>query len=327
MLILRKRCSIPTVFSRFLRHELFMRYPTCVVRPALIQRSVAPFCTVVKKEDSVDEVNAVEEIDDDLEDAIQDDDNLGGQKEEELRDELQRIERVIKRVKTYEPKKKKHEWLLTLMGYYLPREKRHRAAHFMYHKCLHNSMDKTFWNVFALEPCFRTELQVLVLHMWIAKTRCMAMEDDDLGRKLNKAAFNMMFRDFSIRFEKYISGFVTKWERDCQQVCFQLALSMDHAQHDLAEDPEAYAKVIWQHMYLSNSDMEHDVLFLWSDYVQNEIKTLQSEVSDEEFMKGWWMFGKAPTMEDLLKVRKSLRAEESLPEESLLDEGDKSIEY
>jgi len=327
MLTLRKRCSIPTVFSRLLRHELFMRYPTCVVSPALIQISVAPFCSVVRKEDSLDEENVVEEIDDDQEDAIQDDNNLGGEKEDELRDELQRIERVIKRVKTYEPKKKKHEWLLTLMGYYLPREKRHRAAHFMYHKCLHNSMDKTFWNVFALEPCFRTELQVLVLHMWIAKTRCMAMEDDDLGRKLNKAAFNMMFRDFSIRFEKYISGFVTKWERDCQQVCFQLALSMDHAQYDLAEDPEAYAKVIWQHMYLSNSDMEHDVLFLWSDYVQNEIKTLQSEVSDEEFMKGWWMFGRAPTMEDLLKVRKSLRAEESLPEESLLDEGDKSTEH
>lgn len=321
MLILRQRCSIPMVVSRFLRKEVFTNHYSCVVRPSLNKGTVAHFCTVVKRENSVDEEEAVEEIGDNQEeDALEDEDNLGGQKEEDLRDELQRIERVIRRVKTYEPKKKKHEWLLTLMGYYLPREKRHRAAHFMYHKCLHNSMDKTFWNVFALEPCFRTELQVLVLHMWIAKTRCMAMQDDDLGRKLNKAAFNMMFRDFSIRFEKYVSGFVTKWERDCQQVCFQLALSMDHAQHDLAEDPEAYAKVIWQHMYLSNSDMEHDVLFLWSDYVQNEIKTLQSEVSDDEFMKGWWMFGQAPSMDDLLKVRKSLRAEESLPDESLLED-------
>lgn len=310
MLIWRQHSA----YSRFLR-QISTRHPTCIARPASIYRTLAPFTVGSNREGSENTLNLTQEEDDEEVDLVQDDESLGGEKEDDLRDELQRIERVIKRVKTYEPKKKKHEWLLTLMGYYLPREKRHRAAHFMYHKCLHNSMDKSFWNVFALEPCFRTELQVLVLHMWIAKTRCMAMEDDDLGRKLNKAAFNMMFRDFSLRFEKYVSGFVTKWERDCQQVCFQLALSMDHAQHDLGEDPEAYAKVIWQHMYLSNSDMEHDVLFLWSDYVQNEIKTLQSEVRDEEFMKGWWMFGKAPTMEDLLKVRKSLRAEESLPNE------------
>jgi len=235
--------------------------------------------------------------------------------DEELRDELTKIEHVIRRTKTYEPRKKKHEWLLTVMGYYLPREKRHRAAHFMYHKCLQHAMRTEFWEIMSLEHCFRTELQVLVLHMWLAKTRCMAMKDEDLGRKLNKASFNMMFKDFSLRFEKYVSGFVTKWERDCQQVCFQLALSMDHALHDEDEDPEAIAKVIWQHLYLSNSEMEHDVLYLWQDYVKNEIASLRSEIDDDEFMKGWWMFGEPPTYDDLLDVRRRLRMEEGLPVE------------
>jgi len=279
--------------------------------PPLVSLPRRRFCSLPTKEHS----NEVSKTGEEEEEDYVSEEEIESEDDEELRDELTKIEHVIRRTKTYEPRKKKHEWLLTVMGYYLPREKRHRAAHYMYHKCLQHAMKPEFWDIMALERCFRTELQVLVLHMWLAKTRCMAMKDEDLGRKLNKAAFNMMFKDFSLRFEKYISGFVTKWERDCQQVCFQLALSMDHALHDEEEDPEAIAKVIWQHLYLSNADMEHDVLYLWSDYVKSEIESLRSEIDDEEFMKGWWMFGEPPNYGALLEVRRRLRMEEGLPEE------------
>lgn len=312
------RASLATVQQALRPHT--RRVPQLGLRCPLPSARARAFSTATKGGESRDDPVAAtphgepsSDTADDLQ--VSDEEIESEEDDEELRDELLKIETVIKRTKTYEPRKKKHEWLLTLMGYYLPKEKRHRAAHFMYHKCLQHAMNPAFWNIMALEPCFRTELQILCLHMWLAKTRCMAMEDDDLGRKLNKAAFNMMFKDFSLRFEKYISGFVTKWERDCQQVCFQLALSMDHALHDEEEDPEAIAKVIWQHLYLSNSDMEHDVLYLWSDYIKNEISSLRTEIDDDEFMKGWWQFGEPPTYEQLLDMRRRLRMEEGLPEE------------
>jgi len=220
-------------------------------------------------------------------------------------DELQDIDNVVRRVRTYEPKKKKHEWLLTLMGYNLPGERRHRAAHFIYHKCLQHTMNPQFARIFSLEDSFRIELQMLCLHMWIAKTRCLSMKDPEEGRKLNKAAFNMMFGDFACRYAKHISGFVTKWERDCQQVCFQLALSMDHAQQDFEDDPESFSKVMWQYVYLSDPNMDHEVLYLWSDYITYEIDTLK-DISDEEFMKGWWDFSPPPCDAKLSEVRQRL---------------------
>jgi len=198
--------------------------------------------------------------------------------------------------------KKRHDWLLQILGYYGLTEVRHRASLYLYRKCCLMSEHKIFWDTFDLSDDFRAELQVLALHMWIAKSRCQTLEQPE-GSKLSKQTFWSCFEDLCYRFERHIVGLISKWEKDCQQVCFGLCLGLDNAAEDFPEDFEAYASAIWNNIYLKNKSMQYDILYLWSEYIERETKALQV-VEDRDFILGYWEFGPIPTPEDLVKLRK-----------------------
>lgn len=202
-------------------------------------------------------------------------------------------------------KKSKYDWLLKILGYYSPFEIRHRAAQHVYQKACDHSIKAQFWEVFGLEQTFRVELQLLALHMWIAKTRALETPYPPYGRKLSKRAFFYFFEELVYRFEHHITGMISTWERDCQTVIFQLCLALDHAEQDIMEDEEAYAKAVWKNLYNERYDMEHTMLFLWSDYIQREIAMLKG-ISDEDFLEGNWEFGPIPTMEDLKELSEEM---------------------
>lgn len=129
------------------------------------------------------------------------------------------------------------------------------------------------------------------------------------GSKLSKQAFWAMFEDLCYRYERHIIGLISKWEKDCQTIVFSICLALDGAQEDFPEDPEAYAKAAWENMYLKNKNMQYDVLYLWSEYLERESKALQ-QVEDRDFILGYWEFGDIPTPEDLLLLRKLLKERE-----------------
>lgn len=204
--------------------------------------------------------------------------------------------------------KKRHDWLLQLLGYYSLTEVRHRASLFLYRKCCQASEKKFFWSTFYIEDEFRVELQILGLHMWLVKSRCSTMEQPE-GSKLSKQTFWAMFEDLCYRYERHIVGLISKWEKDCQTIVFSLALALDGSQEDFPEDSEAYAKAVWENLYLKNKKMQYDVLYLWSEYLERESKALQC-VDDRDFILGYWEFGPPPTPEDLIALRKLLHDRE-----------------
>jgi len=204
--------------------------------------------------------------------------------------------------------KKRHDWLLQLMGHYSLTETRHRASLYLYRKSCRASEHKIFWDTFFLDDEFRVELQLLATHMWLVKSRCATMEQPE-GSKLSKQAFWALFEDMCYRYERHIMGLISKWEKDCQTIVFSLALALDGAQEDFPEDPEAYAKAIWENLYLKNKNMQYDVLYLWSEYLERESKALQI-VEDRDFLLGYWEFGPHPTSDDLLKLRQLLQDRE-----------------
>lgn len=204
--------------------------------------------------------------------------------------------------------KQRHDWLLQLLGHYSLTEVRHRASLFFYRKCSQASEHKLFWDTFFLEDEFRVELQILGLHMWLIKSRCSTMEQPE-GSKLSKQTFWAMFEDLCYRYERHIVGLISKWEKDCQTIVFSLALALDGAQEDFPEDSEAYAKAVWDNVYLKNKNMQYDVLYLWSEYLERESKALQM-VDDRDFLLGYWEFGPHPVPEDLLRLRELLQERE-----------------
>ena len=62
-------------------------------------------------------------------------------------------------------------WLYKLWGYYSGREIRYRCGLYTYMKAQRRCMNEAFWEIFELENTFRVELQLLCLHIWIAKIR------------------------------------------------------------------------------------------------------------------------------------------------------------
>lgn len=126
------------------------------------------------------------------------------------------------------------------------------------------------------------------------------------GHKLCYKTFKIFFEQLPNRFGQHLSGSKSRWEQDCQQACLHFAVSLDHAKEDYESgDKQAYAKVIWNELYLSNRDMQHDLLYLWTEYILQELNSLKG-VSNNEFINGWWKFGKIPSIEDRARMRQKI---------------------
>ena len=126
------------------------------------------------------------------------------------------------------------------------------------------------------------------------------------GHKLCYKTFKIFFEQLPNRFGQHLSGSKSRWEQDCQQACLHFAVSLDHAKEDYESgDKQAYAKVIWNELYLSNRDMQHDLLYLWTEYILQELNSLKN-VSNNEFINGWWKFGKIPSIEDRARMRQKI---------------------
>eukprot|EP00484_Ammonia_sp_Unknown_P023516 CAMPEP_0197024826 /NCGR_PEP_ID=MMETSP1384-20130603/5312_1 /TAXON_ID=29189 /ORGANISM="Ammonia sp." /LENGTH=422 /DNA_ID=CAMNT_0042453281 /DNA_START=78 /DNA_END=1346 /DNA_ORIENTATION=+ len=198
------------------------------------------------------------------------------------------------------------KWLYKLWGYYGEREVRYRCALYTYMKAQRRCMNEQFWEVFELENTFRVELQLLCLHIWFAKIRMIDGWGLQKGHKLCYKTFKMFFEQLPNRFGQHLSGSKSRWEQDCQQACLHFAVSLDHAKEDYESgDQQAFSKVIWNELYLSNRDMQHDLLFLWTEYILQELDRMK-QVSNNEFLNGWWKFGPIPTAEDRTRVRKRI---------------------
>jgi len=208
-------------------------------------------------------------------------------------------------------------WLYTLWGYYSGREIRYRCGLYTYMKAQRRCMNEAFWEIFELENTFRVELQLLCLHIWIAKIRMIDGWGLKQGHKLVYKAFKCFFDQLPNRFGQHLRGSKSKWEQDCQQACLHFAVSLDHAKEDYESGDEmAFAKVIWNELYLSNRDMQHDLLYLWTEYIVQELESMK-KVSNNEFINGWWRFGKIPSIEDRARVRQRI-----IDEFGKEDEGD-----
>ena len=164
-----------------------------------------------------------------------------------------------------------------------------------------------------MENTFRVELQLLCLHLWFAKTR-MEKFAEPRGHKLGFKMFKTMFEQLPNRFGKHMSGMKSRWINDCQQACLHFCVSLDHALEDYSMDKDSFAKVIWNELYLSNRDMEHDLLYLWTRYIVGEIETI-GQTSETDFLNGWWKYGEIPTMDDRIKLREQIINEYQLDDE------------
>eukprot|EP00483_Globobulimina_turgida_P011595 UN11617 len=173
-------------------------------------------------------------------------------------------------------------------------------------KAQRRCMNELFWEIFELENTFRVELQLLCLHIWFAKIRMIDGWGLHKGHKLCYKTFKIFFEQLPNRFGQHLSGSKSRWEQDCQQACLHFAVSLDHAKEDYESgDKQAFAKVIWNELYLSDRDMQHDLLYLWTDYIVQELTSLEG-VSNNEFINGWWRFGRIPVMEDRMKIRQRI---------------------
>ena len=116
----------------------------------------------------------------------------------------------------------------------------------------------------------------------------------------------MFFDQLPNRFGQHLFGSPNSWKQDCQQACIHFAISLDHAKEDYYDgDKDAFAKVIWNELYLGDRDMQHDLLYLWTEYIVNELENLKN-VNDNQFINGWWKFGNIPTLDDRYRIRQNL---------------------
>mmetsp|Transcript_48145 Transcript_48145/g.79805 ORF Transcript_48145/g.79805 Transcript_48145/m.79805 type:complete len:389 (-) Transcript_48145:39-1205(-) len=199
-------------------------------------------------------------------------------------------------------------WLYKLWGYYSEREVRYRCALYAYMKAQRRCMNEAFWVTFELENTFRVELQLLCLHVWMAKVRMMQGWGVHRGHKLCYKTFKVFFDQLPNRFGQHLSGSKSRWQQDCQQACLHFAVSLDHAKEDYESggDRQAFAKVVWNELYLSNRDMQHDLLSLWTEYIVQELYHLEHDISNDEFINGWWRFGSIPSVQDRARVREQI---------------------
>ena len=194
-------------------------------------------------------------------------------------------------------------WLYKLWGYYTQKEIRHRCSLYTFMKAQRRCQNNQFWDTFDLENTFRVEIQLLCLHLWIAKTRIL-MFDYKSAQKLSYKTFKCFFDQLPNRFNKNKHGLKSGWIKDCQQACIHFAISLDNAFDDYNNgDNESFGKVIWNELYLSNNDIEHDLLYLWSQYILINIKHLKFNVDDNCFYNGWWKFQNIPTNNDRQNIR------------------------
>eukprot|EP00485_Elphidium_margaritaceum_P017122 CAMPEP_0202732992 /NCGR_PEP_ID=MMETSP1385-20130828/187940_1 /ASSEMBLY_ACC=CAM_ASM_000861 /TAXON_ID=933848 /ORGANISM="Elphidium margaritaceum" /LENGTH=325 /DNA_ID=CAMNT_0049399315 /DNA_START=164 /DNA_END=1138 /DNA_ORIENTATION=+ len=199
-------------------------------------------------------------------------------------------------------------------GYSPHREIRHRCAMFNYMKAQRRCARPEFFELFDLEDNFLVELQILALHLWIIKTR-MNYFASPVCNQLSYEIYRIMFNEFGVRFEKHISGSRHQWELDCQHACLYLAVAldevwdsfqMDRHRHNIPHyNPYIFAKVIWSEIYLLNENISLDVLYLWSQYIFDEMIALR-KVNDFEFLNGYWKFGALPTLHDRQRTKKDI---------------------
>lgn len=186
-----------------------------------------------------------------------------------------------------------------LWGYFKEREIRHRCSMYCYMKAQRRCARPQFWEIFDLEDNFLVELQILAVHLWVIKTR-MNKFKAPICNKLCYETFRIMFNEFGVRFEKYISGSRQRWECDCQHACLYLANALDQVWDDTNNNnnnPYIFAQVIWTEIYLFNENISYDVLYLWSKYIFDQIIRLK-QINDFDFLNGYWKFGDLPTIKD-----------------------------
>ncbi|ETO10487.1 hypothetical protein RFI_26888 [Reticulomyxa filosa] len=224
----------------------------------------------------------------------------------------------------------KWNWLYRSWGYYSQHEVLHRCTLYSFMKAQRRCARKEFWQVFDLENTFRVELQLLGLHLWFVKCRCVDL-GLPLSSKLSSRLFKMMVEQLPNRFRKNIEGLKTQWQQNCEKALLHLMVSLDNASDDFKKDDQAYAKTIWKgytytcmymytflfffffllcvecnsELYLSDRDMDHDVLYLWTEYILREKQNLE-KISRNDFFNGWWAYGPVPSLDDRARIRQKL---------------------
>ena len=103
-----------------------------------------------------------------------------------------------------------------------------------------------------------------------------------------------------------------KWcivvQNDCQHSCLYLVIALDEIYEKNKKNyynPYIFTSVIWQEIYLQNENVSFDVLYLWSKYIYDQTIKLKN-VSDFEFLNGYWKFGDLPTIYDREQTKNSI---------------------
>ncbi|ETO18964.1 hypothetical protein RFI_18278 [Reticulomyxa filosa] len=102
----------------------------------------------------------------------------------------------------------KWNWLYKAWGYYSERKFFHRCCLYAFVKAQRRCARNEFWKIFELENSFRVQLQLLGLHMWLVKCRCLQFPMPK-SVKLSRKMFQTMTEQLPNRFAKHIQGFVS----------------------------------------------------------------------------------------------------------------------
>ena len=98
--------------------------------------------------------------------------------------------------------------------------------------------------------------------------------------------YQIMFNELGFRFSDAISGSLSHWELQCQQLCLHLSFLLDQAAAVAdRDDPDHFVDALSQ----TELNVDQESLRRLSDYIHRQMLELD-RVDDFHFLNGWWSF-------------------------------------
>jgi hypothetical protein len=195
---------------------------------------------------------------------------------------------VTKREGTVE----KWTWLLEILGFMNEDDRLYRDSTAMLHSCVNQTAIPEFYRALHLQPNFRGQQALLMVHIWILHRR-LSFEGNQ-GKIMQEILFDRLWEEtvVRIRHQNVSELTVNKYLEEVQQVCFNACVAYDAG---LKSGSTGLQDAFISHLLDENCTSKRKVAALLADYVQEQMKNL-CKIDANLIMEGTIPWAKPPSI-------------------------------
>lgn len=181
------------------------------------------------------------------------------------------------------------KWFTDKLGYANTESTIRESSGELYQNCVNASAHDAFYHIVQLQPDFRTQSGILLLHVWMLQRRLMTIPKE--GKIMQESLFDRLWDDIMLRLRH--AGIpemsINKYLLQVQQQSFTACVAYDGSVADLAKGKKTkeLKKSLLDNIHLHLLQKEGDPLASerMMTYVLGNVKRLE-KTSDDVILKG-----------------------------------------